>query len=150
MPEPLYRPDAAPAPALWLGVAGLVPFVVLAFAAHLAPAALSAKAIYVLGAYGAIILSFMGGCRWGLACAGLGEGATWWALGVSTVPALLAWAALAVGGDAPLWVCALGLVALFAADVALSRAGGAPRWWPALRLPPTVGAVLSLLAATAA
>jgi hypothetical protein len=88
----------------------------------------------------------MGGCRWGFAAGGLGEGPGWWPLGVSVAPALLAFAALAVGGPGALIILALGLVALFAADVSLSRAGGAPAWWPALRLPLTAVAAICLLA----
>lgn len=144
-PSPTFRLAAAPAPARWLGLAGLAPFLALAALALAGPAAAQAPARELLAIYGAAILSFMGGCRWGFASGGLGEGPGWWPLGVSVVPALLAFAALAVGGRGALVILSLGLVALFAADVSLSRAGGAPAWWPALRLPLTVVAALCLL-----
>ena len=148
---PTWRLGAAPAPARWLGLAGLLPFVALAVAAHLAPAPWGGAARFSLAVYGVAILSFMGGCRWGFAAAGFdGEGPSWWRLAVSTVPALLGWAALTVGTTMALWASTLGLVALFAADVSLTRAGGAPAWWPALRLPLTVGAATSLLIGAAA
>lgn len=148
---PRWSLAAVPGPARALGLAGLLPFAALAVACHAAPAPWDGHAERALAVYGVVILSFMGGCRWGFAAAGLGEeGASWWRLGVSTAPALLGWAALASGVTAALWASALGLVALFAADVSLTRAGGAPAWWPALRLPLTAGAAASLLLGLAA
>jgi len=143
---PRFSLRQVPRPALWLGLAGLIPFAALAIAVHLAPAPWAAEARGSLAIYGAVILSFMGGCRWGFAAAGLGEGATWWRLSVSVIPALLAWAALSVGETAALWAGAMGMAALFAADVALTGAWGAPVWWPALRLPLSAGAAAALLA----
>lgn len=151
MPAVSFRLSDVPRPARALGLAGLIPFVGLAAAAHLAPPGWSDVARGLLAGYGVVILSFMGGCRWGFAAAGLDpEGASWWRLGVSVAPALLAWAALALGPDVALWACALGLIALFAADVSLTRAAGAPAWWPALRLPLTAGAAAALLVGAAA
>ncbi|MEM1314575.1 MAG: DUF3429 domain-containing protein [Pseudomonadota bacterium] len=142
---------AVPRPALWLGLSGLIPFVALAVLCHAAPAPWNFRALVALAGYGAAILSFMGGCRWGFAASGMEEeGPSWFRLGVSVVPALLAWASLLAFPAAGALVCALGLIALFAADVSLTRAGGAPAWWPALRLPLTVGAAGSLLAGAAA
>ncbi|MGM0586546.1 MAG: DUF3429 domain-containing protein [Pseudomonadota bacterium] len=153
-PAPDFRLSAVPPAARALGLAGLIPFLALAAAALFGPAEAVAPARALLAAYGAVILSFMGGCRWGFASAGLGEGPRWWPLGVSVIPALLAFAALAVDGarGAPgaLVVLALGLIALFGADVSLTRAAGAPAWWPGLRLPLTLGAALCLLAGLAA
>lgn len=138
--------SAAPRPAVTLGFAGLIPFVGLALIAHIAPIDVALRAQYCLAAYGAVILGFLGGCRWGFAASGMGEGAGWWPLSVAVAPALLAVGALVVGDEEALWILALGLVALFATDVSLTRAGGAPAWWPALRLPLTGVAALSLVA----
>lgn len=143
---PRWRLSAVPRAALGLGLAGLAPFLALAVAAHVAPEPWDGEARRSLALYATVILSFMGGCRWGLASAGLGEGATWWRLSVSVLPAILAWAAMTVGVTAALWVSAPALVALFSADVSLTRAGGAPPWWTALRLPLTAGATACVLA----
>ncbi|MFO7854316.1 MAG: DUF3429 domain-containing protein [Paracoccaceae bacterium] len=143
---PRWSLSAVPRPALWLGLAGLAPFLGLAVAAHVAPEPWDGEARRSLALYGVVILSFMGGCRWGLASAGLGEGASWWRLSVSVMPAILAWAAMTIGVTAALWASAPALVALFSADVSLTRAGGAPAWWPALRLPLTAGATVCVLA----
>ncbi|MEM6441025.1 MAG: DUF3429 domain-containing protein [Pseudomonadota bacterium] len=146
-----FRLGAVPKPALWLGLSGLLPFAAFAAMAHLAPAPWDLRALMALAGYGAVILSFMGGCRWGFAAAGIdAQGPGWGRLVVSVAPALLAWAALSLSPAAAAVICALGLIALFAADLSLTRAGGAPAWWPALRLPLTAGASASLLLGAAA
>jgi len=143
------RPDSdttaqVPRAAAWLGAAGLVPFLAGAAVLWLGPA--EPRVAQALAAYGAVILSFMGGCRWGFAAAGLGEGAGWRALTISVVPALVAWGAVMAPGDWPLIVTAGALAALYLADLSLSRAGGAPVWWPRLRLPLTAVAAACLIA----
>jgi len=133
-----------PAPAALLGAAGLIPFVACAAAAHLAPEAWRGAALGALAGYGATILAFMGGCRWGFAAAGMGAGPTWRPMAVSVLPSLLAWGALALGGPWGLALLGAGLLALWAADIALTRAGGAPAWWARLRAPLSVVAAVSL------
>ena len=137
-----------PKPAAQLTLAGLAPFLALSLLSIADDGAWGAWALRALVFYGVVILSFMGGCRWGFAAAGLGEGPTLRLLGLSVAPALGAWAAvlflplsLAAG------VLAVGFGALYLADTALTRAGGAPGWWPRLRLPPTAGAMGALLLA---
>ncbi|WP_177236288.1 DUF3429 domain-containing protein [Albimonas pacifica] len=130
-----FRPLQAPVPALTVGVVAVAPFLALLLLALTSDIGLADRARYLMGAWGAILLAFHGGCRWGFAAAGLGEGATWWTLGVGVVPALLGLLALGVGGRAMLWIEAPAFVAVFAADVALARVGGTPGWWPGLILP---------------
>ncbi|MGF1500690.1 MAG: DUF3429 domain-containing protein [Paracoccaceae bacterium] len=145
MTDPL-RSDQVPPAALWLGGAGVLPFAGLALLASFGPAGWQGAAVTWLEGYGVAILSFMGGCRWGFAAAGLGRGPDWGPIAGSVVPALYAWAV--AGALAPPWslaLLALGFVALLGADVALTRAGGAPAWWPRLRWPLTAGAAVSLL-----
>ena len=59
-----------PAAAKWLGVLGAMPFVFLAVAGPFLEASVQERAHFALVAYGAIILSFLGGIHWGLAIAG--------------------------------------------------------------------------------
>lgn len=139
-------PTPIPPPALWLGLSGLIPFVGLAATIWLGGAELHSISSKMLEGYGIAILSFMGGCRWGFAAAGLGRGPVFWPLAISVLPALWGWAMLLLPVPFSLAGLAIGFVALFLADVALTRAGGAPPWWPRLRLPLTTGAALSLLA----
>jgi len=146
--RPMMR--AVPSAARFLGLSGLIPFVSLAALALLAPAPWGAAARGALAFYGAVILSFMGGCRWGLAAAGMGEGPALRPLALSVAPSLWAWGALMAPAPVDLGMLALGLLALFAADLRLTRDGGAPAWWPALRWPLTLGASISLALAMAA
>lgn len=141
MTEPSHD---VPRAALWLGAAGVLPFAVLALAVWLVPDAWRPLADQMLMGYGVAILSFMGGCRWGFAATGMGQGATWWNLSVSVLPALYAWAVAGLLQDMALPLLALGFLALLWADVTLTRQGGAPLWWPRLRVPLTLGAVVSL------
>lgn len=139
-----------PAPALVLGALGLVPFVSLAIGVHMGRPPWNGAAEGAVVAYGAVILSFLGGCRWGFACAGMGDGLGWASLSVSVAPALLAWGAALAGGKAGLLLLGGAMLLLFAADEELTRTGGAPEWWPVLRAPLSVIAAVSLLAAALA
>lgn len=139
-----------PRAATLLGYAGLLPFFGLAGLAIWGPPALSQIASSGLLVYGVAILSFMGGCRWGFAAAGLGRGATISAFAVAVAPALVGWAALwarPILSDAVVsGLLVLSLAALLISDLWAARTGAAPDWWPALRVPLTIGACLSLTA----
>lgn len=137
--------DRVPDAAVVLGGAGLIPFAGLAMAVWLLEGEAQIQAEGALLGYGAVILAFMGGCRWGFAAAGLGGGASVSNLAVSVVPALYGWAALLAAPAAAMVLLATGFAALLAADLGLARRGGAPAWWPRLRWPLTGGAVISLL-----
>ncbi|WP_333587482.1 DUF3429 domain-containing protein [Phenylobacterium sp.] len=137
-----------PPAAAGLGAAGLIPFVGLAAASHLAPEAWRSPALEALTFYGAIILSFMGGAQWGLAVAA-GERRLH-PYGVSVLPALLAWALLAAPRGAGLLGLAAGLILLLVYDLSTVRGGEAPHWYGALRWRLTLVAALSLIAAALA
>jgi hypothetical protein len=140
-----------PRSALFLGLAGLVPFVWGA-ASDLSPA-LNDWGIAAFGprfvgphvslAYGTVILSFMSGVLWGFATrAGGGTAAAGYAL--SVVPAL--WAFFFVGGgpaSAALWLAA-GFCGLLALDYLFWHWGLAPDWWMRLRLGLTAGVLACL------
>lgn len=137
---------AVPAAAMQLGLAGLIPFVALSLAPLVLDAETAALARRGLAIYAAAILSFLGGCRWAFASAGLGEGPTMKALGLSVLPSVGAWAAawllppsLAAG------LFAIGFGVLYLDDAKAARAGAVPAWWPSLRLPPSVVAMVTLL-----
>ncbi|MEM6972866.1 MAG: DUF3429 domain-containing protein [Pseudomonadota bacterium] len=142
-----------PAAAGWLGLSGLLPFFGLSLMLifEVGP---GDRIAGLLAEYGAVILSFMGGCRWGFAAAGHGAspgGATaLWRYGISVLPALWAWPVLAMPDPWRMGLLALGFLGLLAADVRLAEAEGAPTWWPAMRWPLTLGAAASLLFAALA
>lgn len=134
-----------PRAALWLGLAGLLPFfwgVLTLWSAPLQSLTLHTigprfVGPYVLLSYGTVILCFMSGVLWGLATRAEGEAAGL-AYALSTVPAL--WAFLFVGGgpvSAAINLIA-GFVAVLGIDWFLWRNGLAPPWWLALRIPLSV------------
>lgn len=137
-----------PPAAFWLGHAGLIPFAAGALAVLAVPG--GGIALGPLAAYGATILAFMGGCRWGFAAAGLGDGAGWAPLALSVLPALWGWAALMLPPVAGFALLAAGFAALLGLDILLANRGGAPAWWPRLRWPLSAGAIAAMLAGAAA
>ncbi|MEL7468756.1 MAG: DUF3429 domain-containing protein [Pseudomonadota bacterium] len=145
----MSKTTSVPRSAMWLGLSGLIPFASLAVLVWLLPEERGWLSPVLTG-YGVVILSFMGGCRWGLAAAGMGDGAAFGPLAVSVIPALYAWVvALMPDAQAQMFL-AVGLMALLVADLRLTRFGGAPTWWPSLRWPLSIGAAGSLLAGAAA
>ncbi|MFK7852913.1 MAG: DUF3429 domain-containing protein [Granulosicoccus sp.] len=152
------REQVIPTPALVLGVAGLLPFIATALAsctpsniiellagAHSAPA-LKQLALNALGAYGAVILSFLGGIRWGSLLSDTSRLQQWQPLALSVVPSLIAWPALLLKPSLMLSILVVGFLFQFALDVKAVKRGELPPWFGRLRTILTTGAVLSLLA----
>ncbi len=145
--------NTIPRPALFLGLAGLLPF--LWGAASAISPSLASTGQQLLGqrltgvpcliAYGTVILCFMSGVLWGFAARARDPDA-WGGYVLSVLPAL--WAFFMVGGgqDAALSALIVGFVALLAADHQLSAWGMTPRWWMRLRLGLTVVVVPCLVA----
>lgn len=127
------------APAL-LGYAGVLPFAALALTFVLGGSALGDLALRAFLVYGAVILSFLGGIRWGAAVRSERPRNGEYVLAV--LPSLWAWACLL--GESP-WVAAWGLMAGFAlmgfVDWLKPAPGTAP-WLVTLRLRLTVAVVL--------
>lgn len=152
MPEtPLSDPvaqQAVPLPALLLGVAGLIPF----FAAGLAVwTPLLAEWRGVAGSfgitYGAIILSFLGGVRWGAAMqANANARPLGRPLSLSVIPALLAYAVLILPAlpSAPLLLAVFHIIQ-GVDDIRAVRAGDLPGWYRPLRIGLTIGASAALM-----
>ncbi len=137
---------AIPRPALILGWLGVAPFALFALAGGLQIQGHRALAIQGLVAYGAVILSFMGGVQWGLAMAaptvGLRRAG---AFAVSVLPALAAWSCVLLPGS----VALAGLAGAFALwltyDLWTVRQGDTPAWYASLRAPLTLAVVACLL-----
>lgn len=130
-------------PPFVLGYAGLIPFVA-ATAAPWLGIITHAFAHTILLAYAAAILSFMAGIQWGLAMAH--NQLTYARLGISVIPALIAWAALLLGGNIGLLLMAATFAGLLVYDLQLVAAGLAEDWYPKLRWPLTIIVVACLLA----
>ncbi|MEM1264737.1 MAG: DUF3429 domain-containing protein [Pseudomonadota bacterium] len=147
---------SVPLPALLLGVAGLLPFVAGALAAHGMMPGISnpITGLLILQTYGAAILAFMGGCLWGFAAEARRR--DWQPYVYSVIPAL--WAASATlfpgipgfGAPPALATLASGFVVLLAVDLLFRGWGLGPRWWLSLRLPLSAGVLVCLGAGLAA
>ena len=139
-----------------LGYAGLVPFafaVLVAWAPGVPYAFVQGYLGWTLY-YAAIILSFMGGARWGLAM--LAEGRRpdepFSGLLAAVTPALLAWAAIVPGTLLPLpfpmtarlVLLALAFAGLLFEDLRGVKAGEAPAWYGVLRKRLTFWVLVSL------
>lgn len=131
-----------PVAARWLGFLGLIPFGATVVAGLIPALPLHSLAPQALLAYGAVILSFLGGIRWGLAIVKVGHADLFSPLFISVLPSLLGWIALLMSASTGLLLLALGFSALLLADLRLPTA---PPWYGALRLPLSVGAIGALL-----
>ena len=99
--------------AILLGVAGVVPFMVLGIGSLGASVQRDQVFVRLLIGYGACILSFLGGVHWGFALETTGTGlAQRPRLTLGVLPALIGWGALALAIWFPMPV--LGLAALIA------------------------------------
>ena len=137
-----------PIAAVALGAFGAVPFVFFAASGFLMQGQYQSTMILALVAYGAVILSFLGGIHWGLAIAELGtrlQAAPWRRLSLSVVPSLVGWAALMMPGAFGLLTMAFAFVGMLWIDVTASKTGEAPSWYPRLRWPLTLVVVVSLI-----
>lgn len=130
-----------PRPALFLGLAGLIPFIWGAMTVLVPSLALWTihhigprfAGPYVMLFYGAIILAFMSGVLWGFATKleGTQAGAGY---ALSVIPAL--WAFFTTGGGpagAGISLIA-GFIGLLGLDWLFWRYGVAPAWWMQLRV----------------
>lgn len=132
---------------LALGAAGLIPYWGLAVALLTGvDLGFGAGALaFALAAYGALILSFLGGVRWGIALGAEEEGPAKRGYVISVVPALLAWAALALPPGPQLWTLAGLHVVLGLLDYGLVCREEAPEWFGRLRLGLAAAAALALI-----
>jgi hypothetical protein len=140
-----------PRPALFLGLAGLVPFVWGAITTTLPDLGMwSARTTgprftgpYVGLFYGAIILAFMSGVLWGFATRASGAVATT-GYALSVIPAL--WAFFMTGGGPTSAGISLiaGFLALLGLDWLFWKHDLAPPWWMSLRTFLTVVVVACL------
>lgn len=126
-----------PVNAAWLGGLGALPFIALTLLVLVTDID-DARALQALSAYGAVILSFLGGIHWGFALARAPGSPSTSALVISVMPSLFGWCALLLERKTGLFVLAAAVIAMFFVDGALTRRGLAPAWYPRLRLPLTI------------
>ena len=139
--------------ARWLGLLGVLPFVAMTVAGVTDTSVGVDTARFVLRAYGAIILSFLGGVQWGLAIRNSdGNARTRQGLNpmltLSIVPSLIGWVGLLVKEQLGFGLLIVGFALVLISDVRAVNRGIAPRWYLRLRYPLTA-IVISCLTITA-
>nr|XP_020472737.1 transmembrane protein 69-like [Monopterus albus] len=135
----------SPKPALYLGFAGLIPFVSPTLFMALTEIYIPELA-YAQLAYSASIVSFLGGARWGFA---LPESSPakpdWRNLANSMVPCLLAWAAMLMSDSIASAVIMVIMGLGISLHYDLSLLPTYPSWFKALRAVMTTVAIFSLI-----
>jgi len=130
---------------LWLGYGGLLPFVAGAALAWLLPPSARPLAVAALGAYAAVIVSFLGGIHWGIGFRDGTPGLFLWGV----VPSLMAAMALLLAPRQALWLLAVMLLLCYAVDRRVYPVHRLQAWL-GLRLHLSVVAAASCLVAAAA
>lgn len=144
MSEPSRKP--IPTAAKWLGGLGALPFIFLAAAIHEVAGITNPQAPGAMVAYGAVILTFMGGIQWGQSMMLRDDaGATWERLMTSIIPSLIAWATLFMPLATGMLVLAGAFVFVLAIDLLWNRKGRSPMWYPRLRIALTTTVVICLI-----
>jgi hypothetical protein len=142
-----------PPAALFLGAAGVIPFLLPAAALHFDLSEIAPWDRMIRGglaAYAALIASFLGGIRWGVALQAPPDGRRTALFAVSVLPSLAAWGALALPRPHDLSLLIALFLGLAVADIRMATRGEVPRWFGTLRLALSIGAVGSLILAFAA
>lgn len=125
------------------GALGVVPFAIGGICLPLTEGPIREEVATALIAYGAVILSFLGGIHWGQVVAdGSEDMAARLALG--TVPALIAWFGLLLGGSAAIGVLLAAFLVMLVLDLWLTALGAFPLWYGRLRRPLTLAVSLCL------
>lgn len=141
-----HTQNTVPAVAKQLGALGVIPFLGLAIAAVLGSGAWVNDALVALLAYGAVILSFLGGIQWGFAVSSpdITPRQMFNRLSLSVAPSLIAWGALLLPLGPGLVVLSVSFILVLIVDLRTVNRSGAPSWYPELRWPLTICAVTAL------
>ena len=142
-----------PRPALWLGFAGLLPFLAAVLVSYSVSESLNSLILgifnqvsgpFLLVAYAKIICAFMAGVLWGYAAKS--KKREWLTYSLSVLPAL--WVLFTVTGSIEQQLSALivGFLLVFVIELQFKFWGLVPNWWLSLRIPLTTIVVLCLLA----
>tara|TARA_B110000438_G_scaffold255693_1_gene262669 strand:- start:739 stop:1197 length:459 start_codon:yes stop_codon:yes gene_type:complete len=126
------------------GLAGLIPFWSLSFIIIFTKDPINSYALRALIAYGAIIISFLGGIHWGIAVQSI-EKATWSRMGWGVILSLLGWCAIFIPY---LYALALLITTMFVAlviDLKLVDNDNKRTWYRTLRIILSLGAITALL-----
>ena len=139
------KPSPIPPVALVLGLAGLIPFGASAFSQWLQVPFLPSELGFKAGTiYGAVILSFLGGIRWGTAMKTLNQDRQARQLAGSIVACLAGWLSLLLSPVIGICLLIAGFLLQALWDILSVEQNHLPEWFAKFRMLLTVGAVLAL------
>jgi Protein of unknown function (DUF3429) len=137
------NPRIIPPMAAWLGGLGLLPFVAGAALVIYPPVSAPLDWQFAVRVYGALILSFLGGVRFGFAVVDDNQRRQGGALFLGVLPALVAWIGMLLPPALGISVLMVGFFVLGLIDTFGLRVGVKP-WYGRLRLRLTVAVLLLL------
>jgi hypothetical protein len=111
-----------------LGIAGLIPFIVLAGLSFATPSTYKDVILLCLLAYAASISSFLGAIHWGLTMRDVNPNGMYLIWGV--IPSLIAWISLMLNPDFGLWLITALLWVCLIIDAKIYPIYGLSHWLP--------------------
>jgi len=111
-----------------LGIAGLIPFIVLAGLSFAPPSTYKDVILLCLLAYAASISSFLGAIHWGLTMRDVNPDGMYLIWGV--IPSLIAWISLMLNPDFGLWLITALLWVCLIIDAKIYPTYGLSHWLP--------------------
>ena len=136
----------APIAAVVVGWAGVIPFVAGAIGPLvISDFGLAAFIAFATSVYGALVLSFLGGVRWGMAMGPLYGSDRTPGFVLSVIAPAAAWAALILSGFEGQAVLIAAFILQAWLDVKAVGEGRAPLWYAPLRIRLTAAAVVALV-----
>ncbi|MEM6616773.1 MAG: DUF3429 domain-containing protein, partial [Pseudomonadota bacterium] len=122
--DPIDPNDRMSLPIALMGYGGLIPFFAPAFLSWMGVTTLFGVGVIAAGqAYGAVILSFLGGIRWGLAVSPVFQANRTIDIVGSVVPSLLGWVALLMPPTAGIAMLIAGFIGQLVWDLAAAQNG---------------------------
>ena len=126
-----------------LGYAGLIPFIVFSIGSWFQLPMIS-DSTYLLTAYAAIILSFMGAIHWGIAMSSSEDQNGKYFI-ASVIPGLSAWLALLMPQRYAIILLMVGFIALIIYDWSVEKPQRLPGWYIPMRNRLTLVVVMCLM-----
>ena len=126
-----------------LGYAGLIPFIIFSIGSWFQLPMIS-DSTYILTAYAAIILSFMGAIHWGIAMSRSEDQNSKYFI-ASVIPGLSAWLALLLPQRYAITLLMIGFIALIIYDWSVEKPQRLPGWYIPMRNRLTLVVVMCLM-----
>mgnify|MGYP000604441813 FL=1 len=126
-----------------LGYAGLIPFIIFSIGSWFQLPMIS-DSTYILTAYAAIILSFMGAIHWGIAMSSTEDQNGKYFI-ASVIPGLSAWLALLMPQRYAIILLMVGFIALIIYDWSVEKSQRLPGWYIPMRNRLTFVVVMCLM-----